>query len=261
MSRKLHIIGNWKMHGSKEQVRQFFAACHEMLISKPVWLKRVQGVICPPVVYLAQASQALDGQVEFKLGAQDVSQHESGAYTGQISATMLKEHHCHYVIVGHSERRQLNHETNEEIAAKFFKAKASGLIPVLCVGETEAERREGATEKVVLGQLRLLLEQYPDAFNGGMIAYEPVWAIGTGVTATPEEAQAVHHLLRSTLGEYDAQIATRIPILYGGSVKPNNAEALFKMPDIDGALVGGASLVPTDFFAICQAAGKLTAGE
>lgn len=189
------------------------------------------------------------------LGAQDVSAESPGAYTGQIAASMLSEQGCRYAIVGHSERRQYNGETDALIAAKFFAAKKAGLIPILCVGETGEQRQNDQTQKVIISQLTKIFEQGgATAFEDAMVAYEPVWAIGTGLTATPEQAEAIHHLIRRQIGEYDPALAKRTPILYGGSVKGSNAAALFGMPNIDGALVGGASLEAQSFSEICQAA-------
>lgn len=249
VGRRLHIIGNWKMNGSQQQVEAYFAA----LRSAEAHLPSCDMVICPPFVYLAQTAKLLENSY-IKLGAQDVSAYEAGAYTGQIAASMLVEHQCRYVIVGHSERRQLCHETDAEIADKFFAAKAAGLIPILCVGETQSQREQQQTEAIVVGQLQAILQrQGAKAFQGSILAYEPIWAIGTGLTATPEQAQSVHYLLRQTLAEYDAAVAQQLPILYGGSVKPSNVKTLFAMADIDGALVGGASLQAADFLAIAQA--------
>lgn len=260
MATKFHVVGNWKMHGSVAQVALFFDEIQEKVRQNPSWLTAVEAVVCPPAIYLAQAAKWVEQISQVKLGAQDVSAYASGAYTGQIAASMLADQQCQYVIVGHSERRHGCHEDNALVAKKFFAAKAAGLIPILCVGETEAERQKGLTDSVVLTQLQAVLEvEGISGFSNAMIAYEPVWAIGTGLTATPEQAQSVHHLLRHTLAEYDASLAELLPILYGGSVKSSNAADLFKMPDIDGALVGGASLQASEFIAICEAAGRLTA--
>ncbi|MFI4937305.1 MAG: triose-phosphate isomerase [Candidatus Berkiellales bacterium] len=261
MATKLHVIGNWKMHGSKQHVAAF---CTEIANApskhSSKHLAKVEVAICPPFVYLHQAAKLLAQIPAIKLGAQDLSRYESGAYTGQIAASMLVDIGCRYVIIGHSERRQYNHESNEEIAAKFFAAKSAGLIPILCVGETKEQRERNQTESIILEQIHAVLSQSQkgaDCFNQALIAYEPVWAIGTGLTATPELAQAIHHLLRQTIAEYDANVAEQLPILYGGSVKASNATELFRMPDVDGALVGGASLQPTDFLAICEIAKNL----
>lgn len=241
------------MNGSKQQVRDFFAALKTQMQTQPLHLK--ESVICPAAIYLPLASEIAKDFPEIKLGAQDVSGFEKGAYTGQLSASMLKEFGCEYVIIGHSERRQYCQEDEACIAKKFFMAKEKGLTPILCVGETHEQRHAKLTGTVVLGQLQAILEQQgADAFHHAIIAYEPVWAIGTGLTATPLQAQEVHGLLRQTIAEYDANVAKTLPILYGGSVKASNAKDLFAMQDIDGALVGGAALDPQEFLAICDAA-------
>lgn len=253
MAKKRHVIGNWKMHGSKEHVETFFGIIQSHEDNS--FLTHIEAVVCPPAVYLGQAASCLMNLPALKLGAQDVSEHAIGPYTGEIAATMLAELGCRYVIVGHSERRQYAQESDETVAQKFFAAKAAGLIPILCVGETQAQRLEMLTERVVLEQIEAILAiEGITSFDKALLAYEPIWAIGTGLTASPEQAQAVHHLLRRTLAAYDATVAERLPILYGGSVKASNAKALFEMPDIDGALVGGASLQALEFMAICKAA-------
>ncbi len=256
MTRKSIVVGNWKMNGSKQQIKEFVAALKAEHQKKS--FPQGETVICPPAIYLPFMAETLTTLTEIKLGAQDVSGFEKGAYTGQISATMLKEFGCRYAIIGHSERRQFCQEDEEGIAKKFFMAKSAGLTPILCVGETQEQRHSKLTSTVVLGQLQAILEsQGADAFHGAILAYEPVWAIGTGLTATPEQAQEVHSLLRQTIAEYDANVAKDLPILYGGSVKANNAKALFSMQDIDGALVGGASLDPQELVAICIAASNI----
>jgi triosephosphate isomerase len=253
MARKPTIIGNWKMHSSKEHVKEFFAS-FATLAQALNNNASTEIAICPPFVYLEQAARLCSTTPYIKLGAQDVSAHQPGAFTGQIAASMLVEMGCQYAIVGHSERRQFCQESDEEIAKKFIAAKTAGLTPVLCVGETKEQRTADLTEKVVVDQLKSVLSLGTDAFKGAILAYEPIWAIGTGLTASPEQAQQVHRLLRQTLAEYDATVANTLPILYGGSVKASNAKALFAMPDIDGALVGGASLNASDFWAICESA-------
>ncbi|MCS5710489.1 triose-phosphate isomerase [Candidatus Berkiella aquae] len=246
-NRARYVIGNWKMNGSQQHVAAFFDRLSQ------VELPATEMVVCPPSIYLSQAAQILKPSSQIKLGAQDVSAHPPGAYTGQISASMLIEQGCRYAIVGHSERREYNKETDADVAAKFLAAKLAGLTPILCVGETHAQRLAEQTDKVVVSQLNSILSHHgADVFEGALLAYEPIWAIGTGLTATPEQAQAVHHLLRETIGGYDSSVAARLPILYGGSVKASNAAALFSMPDIDGALVGGASLQAEEFLAICE---------
>lgn len=251
-----HVVGNWKMQGSRQHVLDFF---NELAKTKEIgWSQDIRAVICPPYPYLAETAQAMQACQGMFLGAQDVSEFQNGAYTGQVSGAMLLDSGCRYVVVGHSERRQYCYENDAIVARKFLLAKREGLIPILCVGETLAEREQNKTESVILSQLQVLLAEGGLVFSDAIIAYEPVWAIGTGKTASPEQAQAVHHLIRSTLAEYDASLASRVPLLYGGSVKPGNAEALFAMEDIDGALVGGASLLASDFIALCKAGAKCT---
>ncbi len=240
MTRTRLVAGNWKMHGSLTANR---ALLDEVLSGLPD-PKGVQCAVCVPFPYLMQVAERLRGTA-LAWGAQTVSEHAAGAYTGEVSAAMLKEFGCRYAIVGHSERRQLFGESDEQVAAKFAAAAAQGLTPILCVGETLEEREAGRTEDVVGRQLAAVLEKGP--LGGAVLAYEPVWAIGTGRTATPEQAQAVHAFLRK-------QVQSGTPILYGGSVKPQNAAAIFAMPDVDGGLIGGAALVAADFLAIARAA-------
>ncbi len=210
--------------------------------------------VCVPYPYLAQTQSMLQGS-NIAWGAQNLSQHEQGAFTGAISPLMLNDFGCRYVIIGHSERRALFHESNEIAAAKFDAAIKFGLTPIFCVGETLAEREGGVTEQVVARQLEVILNHAsPAVLSKSVVAYEPVWAIGTGKTASPDQAQAVHAFIRQQLAQLDGQMAQALCILYGGSVKANNADQLFAMPDIDGGLIGGASLVAEDFVAICSAA-------
>ena len=230
------VVGNWKMHGSRSANRALLDA----LVKEAV--QGVDAAVCVPFPYLGEVSGQLAGSA-IAWGAQNVSEHAQGAYTGEVSASMLREFGCRYVIVGHSERRQLYGETDAQVAAKFAAVRSAAMMPILCVGETLAEREAGRTEEVVARQLGAV------AFSEGVLAYEPVWAIGTGKTATPEQAQAVHAFLRKRLPG-----GTRI--LYGGSVKAQNAQALFAMPDIDGGLIGGASLVAKEFMDIVKAATK-----
>jgi triosephosphate isomerase (TIM) len=234
------VAGNWKMHGS----RASNGALLEALLAGLGKTTGVEVAVCPPYVYLQQVSERLAG-TSIAWGAQNVSEHAQGAYTGEVSAAMLLEFGCRYVIVGHSERRQLFCESDAQVAAKFAAAQAAGLTPILCVGETLAEREAGRTEQVVARQLDAVLNQ--SNFNQAVLAYEPVWAIGTGRNATPQQAQAVHAFLR-------ARLSPDVRILYGGSVKAQNAAALFAMPDIDGGLIGGASLVAQEFSEIVRAA-------
>ena len=234
MARVPLVAGNWKMHGSRASIAALLDALVE---DNPSGC-----AVCVPFPYLAQVAERLRGS-PIAWGAQNVSEHAQGAYTGEVSAAMLAEFGCRYVIVGHSERRQLYGETDAQAAAKFGAVKAAGMTPILCVGETLQEREAGSTEEVVGRQLGAV------KFEGGVLAYEPVWAIGTGRNATPEQVQAVHAFLRKRVGP-------DTPILYGGSVKPQNAPAIFAMPDVDGGLIGGASLVAKDFLDIVKAAAK-----
>jgi len=242
------VIANWKMNADKASVSRLLAAYCEVIKTS------AQVVVCPPALYMHQAEESLvDSRVV--LGAQDVSQYGNGAYTGEISLAMLKEFGCRYVIVGHSERRSLYGEQDETAAEKFAATLQAGLIPVLCVGETKQERETGETEAVVTRQINAVIKLAGiDGFENAVVAYEPVWAIGTGDTATPEQAQQVHKLVRDKLAAIDADVAQRVPVLYGGSVNAGNAKELFAMPDIDGGLVGGASLDADAFAAICAAA-------
>jgi len=217
-------------------------------------VKGAEFAVCVPYPYLAQAGQALAGQA-VALGAQDVSQFDRGAFTGAVSAAMVAEFGCRYAIVGHSERRTIFGETDDIVAQKFGAVLKHGMTPILCVGETLAERESGVTEQVIARQLDVVLKQNSvAAFGKSVVAYEPVWAIGTGKNATPDEAQAVHAFIRERISAKDAQVAQQLPILYGGSVKAANAAQLFAMTDVDGGLIGGASLVAEEFVAICRAA-------
>ena len=219
--------------------------------------KRVKLLVCPPYPFLAAVANQVAG-TGVSLGAQNVSEHESGAYTGEVSPGMLTEAGCEYVLVGHSERRTLYGETSAQVAAKFKAALAAGLKPVLCVGETLEEREAGNTEAVVDEQLQAVIDAVGiESFATAVVAYEPVWAIGTGKTATPEQAQDVHQHIRTMLAGHDARLADKILILYGGSCKGENAAGLFSMEDIDGGLIGGASLKADDFLAIAEAAAQL----
>lgn len=247
--RKSLVAGNWKMNCSLAEGEALIGAIKNGLSSSVGDV-----VICPPYVYLPMAKKILaDSPVS--LGAQNISQYECGAYTGEISAAMLKDVGCEYVIVGHSERRALCGESDAVIADKVIAASNAGLIPILCVGELLTEREAGATETVITRQLDLLLSGRAGlaALQNAVIAYEPVWAIGTGMTATPEQAQAVHAFIRQRIAMKDPVLAARIQLLYGGSVKGNNAEELFAQVDIDGGLIGGASLNAEEFLTICSA--------
>jgi len=250
MTRKLLVAGNWKMHGSLAGNAELLLGLRELLPASSA-----DCVVCPPFVYLPAVSAALAGSA-IALGAQDVcEQIESGAFTGEVSASMLREVGCGYVIVGHSERRAIYGESDELVARKFAAALAAGLVPILCVGESLQEREAGATEAVVIRQLDAVINAVGVAALGrGVLAYEPVWAIGTGRTASPEQAQEVHACLRGRIAAIDATIAGSMRVLYGGSVKAGNAKDIFAMPDVDGGLIGGASLEAAEFAAIVAAA-------
>ncbi len=250
--REFLIAGNWKMNGSK-------AASQELVTGIAAGVPAGSGfslLVCPPYPYLAAVAAAVEG-TPVKLGAQNVSEHDSGAYTGEVAPAMLRDLGCEYVIVGHSERRAMYGESSFQVAEKFKAAQASGLTPIVCVGETLEEREDGSTESVVDFQLNAVLDAAGiDAFTSAVIAYEPVWAIGTGKTATPEQAQEVHRHIRGRLEAINPGIAENVQILYGGSMKGENAAGLLAMPDIDGGLIGGASLKADDFLAIAAAAAQ-----
>ena len=244
------VAGNWKMHGSRAET----ATLIEELLARAPAAPAATCVICPPFVYLYEASRLLRDSA-FSLGAQDVCADTHGAFTGEISAAMLKDVGCEYVIVGHSERRLLYRESDQLVARKFGTAHARGLVPILCVGEQLADRDAGRMREVIARQLDAVLELCgAGALGQGVIAYEPVWAIGTGRNATPEQAQEVHAFIRARIGERDAKIAAATRILYGGSVKAGNAADLFAMSDVDGGLIGGASLKADEFLTILAAA-------
>ncbi|MCU0765489.1 MAG: triose-phosphate isomerase [Burkholderiaceae bacterium] len=246
MRRKL-VAANWKMNGTATVNAQWLAAWRGAEVP-------CDAVICAPFVYLPQVGAALAGG-SAELGAQNLSEQAPGAFTGEIAGEMLLDIGCRWVIVGHSERRAMYGETNEGVASKAARAIALGLRPIVCIGETLAERDAGRTLEVVAAQMAAVLAQCPaERLVSGAVAYEPVWAIGTGRTATPAQAQEVHAAIRAQLARADASAAQRTRILYGGSVKPGNAGELFGQPDIDGGLIGGASLVAADFAAICAAA-------
>lgn len=248
MRRKL-VVGNWKMHGSLAQNESLLAAVK----GGSAQLSRVAIAVCAPFPYLAQLKRELSAS-SVKWGAQDVHQLEKGAFTGEVSAPMLADFGCTYVIVGHSERRNIYGETSQLVAEKFAAAQRAGLIPILCLGETLEQRESGATEAVVAEQLDAVIALVGvQALGKAVVAYEPVWAIGTGKTATQEQAQAVHAFIRQRVAGHDAQVAQGLVILYGGSVKAANAPELFAMADIDGGLIGGAALIAEEFLGICRA--------
>lgn len=251
--RQMFVAGNWKMHGNKADIKTLVTGLNAM--SDRAGKTKV--AVCPPAIYVdyAKRSLAVDN---IELGVQNIAEEPvQGAFTGEISAEMVKDLGCQYVILGHSERRAIYKETDAEIANKVETAVKAGLTPILCVGETLDEREAGQLETVITTQINAVVEKVGiSAFKNIVIAYEPVWAIGTGKTATAGQAQEVHAFIRSLLSGYDADIAKGVIIQYGGSVKPGNAKELFSQPDIDGGLIGGASLNADDFMAICAAAGE-----
>lgn len=246
--RRRIVAGNWKLHGT----RAFATALVAEIAAMPV--PGVEVVILPPLPYIGDLIEDFEG-TPLAFGAQDVSSNEQGAYTGEVSASMLIDVGARYGLVGHSERRQYHAESSELVALKFQAAIHAGLRPILCLGEGLEQREAGQTEAVIASQLRPVLARVGvAAFAQAVVAYEPVWAIGTGRTASPEQAQAVHAFIRGEVAAHDATIAGSLPILYGGSVKPGNAASLFGQADVDGGLIGGASLVAADFLAIATAA-------
>ena len=252
MKRKL-IAGNWKMNGSLAANTQLVQGLRAGL-AQALEGKACDVAVCVPAPYLAQVAGLL-GDSGVALGAQDVSAHEQGAYTGEVSAAMLRDFATRYAIVGHSERRQYHGETDDTVATKAQRALAAGITPIVCVGETLAERDAGRTEEVVKRQLAAVIHLNGHRISEIVVAYEPVWAIGTGKTATPEQAQAVHAVLRAQL-KAATEHADRVRILYGGSMNAANAAELLAQPDIDGGLIGGAALKPTDFLSIIRAGAR-----
>ncbi|HEX6929071.1 MAG TPA: triose-phosphate isomerase [Gammaproteobacteria bacterium] len=245
------VAGNWKMNGSRDSAAALLGALVRGLEDGDT---NAEVLVCPPFVYLADAQRAVRG-TGIKVGAQSLCAEESGAFTGEIAASMLQDFDCEYVIVGHSERRALYGEDDALVARKFMAAIKQGLTPVLCVGETLEEREQGVTAAVIRRQLMAVLAAAGiEAFSQAVVAYEPVWAIGTGRTASPSQAQEVHGEIRAILAAENATIADLVRILYGGSVKASNAAELFAMPDIDGGLVGGAALDIEQFLSIIRAA-------
>ena len=242
------VAGNWKLHGSRDFATELVSRVADAVPAG------VEVVVLPPLPYLGDLVEDFEGR-PLAFGAQDVSSNQEGAYTGEVSAKMLVDVGARFGLVGHSERRQYHNESSEHVARKFLAAVNAGLRPILCVGESLQQREAGMTEGTIASQLRPVLDLVSAAaFANAVVAYEPVWAIGTGLTATPEQAQAVHAFIRSEVAARDVKIADSLPILYGGSVKPANAAELFAQPDVDGGLIGGASLVASDFLAIAAAA-------
>ncbi|KXU81031.1 triose-phosphate isomerase [Aeromonas enteropelogenes] len=247
--RKPFVAANWKLHGSRLQLEQFTSQCLKGVGDD------VDVVFCPSHVHLDFAASLLGEQVAIKLGAQNVSQHTAGAYTGEVSCQMLVEAGCRYVLVGHSERRRLFGETSFIVAEKFAAARAAGLVPILCLGESGAARQARRTFEVIAEELDIVIEKNGAmAFDNAIIAYEPIWAVGTGKCATPEQAQEVHSFIRGRLAEDTPVIGEKVRIIYGGSMTPANARDLFAQHDVDGGLIGGASLDSDAFLGIVEAA-------
>lgn len=250
MRRKKIVAGNWKLNAD----RVFALKLVDDLIAAPA-IKGVSLIVLPPLPYLAELiAKHDDDRVAF--GAQNLDIHQQGAYTGEVAGAMLADIGATHVLVGHSERRELHAESNTIVAEKFRVARESGLVPILCFGETLEQRQSGNTWAALAAQLEPVLALGPEVLKGSVFAYEPVWAIGSGLTATPGQAQEVHAWVRGEVAKIDAKIASSLPILYGGSVKPANAAELFAQPDIDGGLIGGASLIAKDFLAIAAAAAR-----
>jgi triosephosphate isomerase len=244
------VAGNWKMNGSVESVRELLSGLKAGIGD----IAKCEVAVCPPYVFIPMTQAELSG-TSIPWGSQNLSTEQSGAFTGEISGSMLTDFGCTYAIVGHSERRTLYGEDDGLVASKYAVARAAGLKPILCVGETLKEREKGITEEVVARQLDALIDlEGVAALADGVVAYEPVWAIGTGVTATPEQAQDVHAFIRNRVAQHDSDVAANLRILYGGSMKPGNAPELMAKADIDGGLIGGAALKAEDFFGICKAA-------
>lgn len=245
------VAGNWKMNGDSASTVDLVNG----IVNGSGDVANAEILVCPPYILIPRAADALNGRDDVTLGAQDLDINGSGAFTGQISASMLVDAGCKYVIVGHSERRAIYGESDQDVADKFSVAQEGGLIPILCVGETLEERESGNTESVVARQIQAVIDHVGiEKFDQAVIAYEPVWAIGTGKTATPEMAQEVHKYIRDMLSALNSDISNNLRLLYGGSMNAENAEALIGMSDIDGGLIGGASLQAESFLAICKAA-------
>ena len=246
--RETLVAGNWKLNGSKESIKELLSG---ILAGMPEAKAAV--AVCAPYIYIPLVQEILEG-TGVAFGSESISEHDAGAFTGEISGLMLNDFSCQYAIVGHSERRTLFCEQDTDTANKFAAARKHGITPILCVGELLEERENGTTEEVVSRQLDAVIDlEGIEALGEAVIAYEPVWAIGTGKTASPQQAQDVHAFIRAKLAKLDANVADKVQILYGGSVNGGNADELFAMPDIDGGLIGGASLKAEDFLAICRA--------
>jgi len=244
------VAGNWKMNGSSSSVKELIAGINDGMSS----VSKAEVVVCPPAVYIPRVSGAVESS-GVKVGSQNICDQDKGAFTGEISGEMLKDIGCEYAIVGHSERRSLYGESDEQVAARFAAARRNGIKPIFCIGETLEEREQGITNDVCSRQIDAVVAlEGVEALADGVIAYEPVWAIGTGKVATPEQAQEVHAFIRGKIAALNADVADGLRILYGGSMNPTNAVELISQADIDGGLIGGASLKPEDFLAICRAA-------
>ena len=247
--RRSLVAGNWKMNGSVAMTKDVLTELKEGLDRS---MPDVDVLVCPPFLYIPTAVEILSGST-IGVGGQNVDLHDPGAYTGEIAAEMLKECRCDYVIVGHSERRALYSESSDLVAQKAKATVAANLKPIICLGETLEERERGDTGRVVRQQLMSVIDlNGVDIFPFAVVAYEPVWAIGTGRSASPDQAQEVHALIRETIAEFNPTVADLTRLLYGGSVKPDNARAIFSCPDVDGGLIGGAALVASDFLKICE---------
>lgn len=244
------VVGNWKMNGSLPSISELIAGLKVQLSG----LSGVDVAVCPPAVFIGRVADLID-ESSVMLGAQTASEYGSGAYTGEVALSMLKEFGCRYVILGHSERRALFAETDAQVAVKYKAVKAVGLVPILCVGETLEQREGGRAQAVIAAQLGAVIDLLGvESLCDAVVAYEPVWAIGTGKTATPDQAQEIHRAIRDQVAQQSESVAEQLLVIYGGSVNAGNAESLFSMLDIDGALVGGASLKVDEFVAICRAA-------
>ena len=252
--RKYFVAGNWKMNGTKAEVSSLISGVKEAVAG----FSKIDIAVFPSFVFLDQVIKGVENS-NVAYGAQNLCEYEKGAYTGEISGAMLNDFNCKYVLIGHSERRHVFGESNEVTATKFMMAQANGLMPVLCVGETQEHREANQTEAVICEQIEAIIQKAGiAALKNSIVAYEPVWAIGTGLTATPEQAQEVHAYIREMLAKQDTDLAENLCIVYGGSVKGSNAAEIFAKPDVDGGLIGGASLKSDDFAAICQAAENLS---
>lgn len=248
--RQVMVAGNWKMNGSSESIKELMSSIKDGMSS----VTKAEVVVCPPAVYISRVFGATDGS-DIKVGSQNICDEDSGAFTGELSGDMLKDVGCEYAIIGHSERRALYVETDGLVAKRYAAARRNGVKPIFCIGETLEERESGVTNDVCSRQIDAVIAlEGVEALADGVIAYEPVWAIGTGKVATPEQAQEVHAFIRGKIAALNEEVAAGVRILYGGSMNPGNAKDLIGQPDIDGGLIGGASLKAEDFLAICQAA-------